>query len=486
MTITERVKTDGPVVAEFIETFCRNSKGEAAGELIGLRPWQHEILDGLFALTPTGQRKHRTAYIGLPRKNGKSTLGAALALYALIADGEAGAEVYSCAGDRQQARIVFDEAKRMAEADPELRGIVKVQRNHIEVPATGAIYRVLSADAALQQGLNPSMVLFDEVHVQPNRDLWDAMTLARGARRRPMVIGITTAGFDKQSLAWELYDHGRKVSTGEVVDPTFYYWWSDPSETGADWRDPKVWAQANPALGDFLYVAALEENVRITPESAFRRFHLNQWTTTRSAWLPHGAWDACTADMRPDPGTEVVLGFDGAWTEDSTAIIGCTVGTNHLFTVRVWEKPAGEPAWQTPTAEVDAEMLDACSTWKVREIACDPHQWREQLARWVEMGLPVIEWPTNSLQRMVPACSEFYRAVMEKRLSHDGNPTLARHIANAVIKEDRFGRRIVKDRASQKIDAAVAAVIAYDRARQAPARKPSRYNAPDSRGIVTA
>lgn len=462
---------------------CRNSKGDSAGDLIILRPWQHEILHGLYEQTPEGMRKHRTALIGLPRKNGKSTLGAALALYGMLADDEEGAEVYSCAGDRTQARIVFEEAKRMVLAEPELAEVIKVYRWHMEGPRN-SIYRALSADAALQQGLNPSKVLFDEVHVQPNRDLWDAMTLGRGARRQPLVVGITTAGFDRQSLAWELYDHGRRVRSGEEDDPTFYFWWSEPSEAIADWRDPAVWAEANPAFGDFLYPAALEENARITPESAFRRFHLNQWTTTRSAWLPHGAWDACKAEMTPEPGTEVVLGFDGAWTEDSTAIVGCTLGTNHLFTVRVWEKPPGEPAWQTPTAEVDAEMVEACARWKVREIACDPHQWREQLARWTEMGLPVIEWPTNSVQRMVPACSEFYRAVMEKRLSHDGNPTLARHIANAVIKEDRFGRRIVKDRASQKIDAAVAAVIAYDRARQGPKRRPSRYNNPDNRLTV--
>lgn len=413
-----------------------------------------------------GKHLCRTAYIGLARKNGKSTIGAALALYGLVADGEPGAEVYSCAGDKKQASIVFDEAKRMVQAEPELAEIIRIQRYHLEGP-NNSIYRVLSADAALQQGLSPSFVLFDEVHVQRNRDLWDSQTLGRGARRNPIVIGITTAGFDRQSLAWELYEHGKRVQTGEVDDPDFYFWWKEPADQSADWRDPAVWAEANPAFGDFLFPETLEENVRGTPESAFRRFHLNQWTTTRSAWLPHGAWEACSGTGWPTPGTDVVLGFDGAWTDDSTAIVGCTIDGHHLFTVRVWEKPKDEPAWQTPTHEVEAELLKACGTWNVREIACDPHQWREQIAKFAELGLPVHEWPTNAVQRMVPACTEFYRAVMEKRLTHDANPTLVRHIANAVIKEDRFGRRIVKDRNSQKIDAAVAAVIAYDRARNA-------------------
>ena len=128
-------------------------------------------------------RRHRIGYVGLPRKNGKSTLGDALALYGLLADGEPGAEVYSCAGDRRQAEIVFGEAKRMVAADPDLRQVVKVARYHLEGPGH-AIYRVLSADAALQQGLNPSLVIFDDVHVQPDEDLWDAMTLGSGTRRQ--------------------------------------------------------------------------------------------------------------------------------------------------------------------------------------------------------------------------------------------------------------------------------------------------------------
>lgn len=473
MTLTPSSGSRADRVAYFIERFCKLSDGEYYGQPLKVRPWQRELLGGIYAEDANGRLKHRVAYIGLPRKNGKSTLAAALAVHALVA-GPHGAQVYSAAGDRTQARIVFREARDMVLASPDLRSRVTVFQHSLECPHNGGIYRALSADAKLQQGLNPSFVVFDEVHVQPNRQLWDALRLGMGTRPEGQMLGITTAGFDKQSLAWELYDHGRKIVSGEETDPTFYFRWWEPSDPKSDWRDPAVWAESNPAFGDFLLEEHFASDALATPESEFRRYRLNQWTTTRAAWLPHGAWDACEGEGIPEPGTEVVLGFDGAWTEDSTAIVGCTVGTNHLFVVKVWEKPADQPSWQTPTHEVDDEMIRACDTWKVREIACDPHQWREQLAKWSDMGLPVLEWPTNSVQRMVPACSEFYRAVMERRLSHDGNPVLSRHIANAVIKEDRFGRRIVKDRASQKIDAAVAAVIAYDRARNSKSKR-SKY-----------
>ncbi len=425
---------------------------------------------------PKGEHLCRTAYIGLPRKNGKSTLGAALALYGLVADGESGPEVYSCAGDRQQARIVFDEAKRMVAAEPELAERLTVYRWHIENPTNNGIYRALSADAALQQGLSPSFVIFDEVHVQPNRDLWDAMTLGRGARSRPMVIGITTAGFDKGSLAWNLYEHGRQVTSGEVDDPTFFYRWWEPKDATGDWKDGSTWADANPALDDFLFRAALEEDARITPESAFRRYHLNQWTTTRNAWLPHGAWESC-ADLERvvQPGEAIVVGFDGSRTNDATALVGCTIERPHLFLIKVWEKPRDEPAWQVPTHEVTNELLRLSGTYNMQQLACDPFQWRDRIVEWDELGLPVVEWPTNSVQRMAPACAEFYRAVGSHAVTHDGDPVLARHIANAVIKEDRYGMRIVKDRSSMKIDAAVAAVIAHDIAQRGSVAAPNLW-----------
>ena len=271
----------------FIEAFCRHSKGEWAGQPLRLAPWQRTLINELMATGSAGRRRHRIGYVGLPRKNGKSTLGAALALYGLLADGEPGAEVYSCAGDRRQAEIVFGEAKRMVGADPELRGVVHVQRYHLEGP-DHSIYRVLSADAALQQGLNPSLVIFDEVHVQPTEDLWNAMTLGSGTRRQPLIVGLTTAGFDEASLAYRLYEYGRNVERGVVDDPTFSFrWWQAPADASV--REPASWALANPALsgrGAFLKADDFATAVRTTTEAPFRRFRLNQWTQADEQWLP--------------------------------------------------------------------------------------------------------------------------------------------------------------------------------------------------------
>jgi phage terminase large subunit-like protein len=470
MAVAAPPRTDGPAVCEFIESFCYLSTGEWAGRPMKLRPWQRELIDDLYELRPDGRRRYRTAVIGMPRKNGKSSLGAALALYALIADGEPGAQVYSCAGDRKQAEIVFGEAKKMVQASPELSEVVKCQRYHLEVPSTHSVYRVLSADAKLQQGLNPSEVLFDELHVQPDEDLWTAMTMGSGTRRQPQIVGITTAGFDQESLLYRLYQYGRRVQSGEIDDPSFYFRWWEPSNPNCDWQDPAVWAECNPAYGDFLFEDDFATTVKSTPESEFRRFRLNQWTATHTAWLPHGAWADCEDRGRVVPLEEpIVLGFDGAWSNDSTAIVACTVEHPHLFVVGHWEKPLDDPHWRVDTGEVKQAIIEACRERNVREVTCDPYRWQDVLQVLANEGLPVVEFPTNSVQRMVPACQEFYSAVLEQKITHDGDVRLARHVANANVKHDRFGSRIVKETATspRKIDLAVAAVIAHARARLA-------------------
>jgi phage terminase large subunit-like protein len=406
-----------------------------------------------------GQPSHRYAYIGLPRKNGKSTLGAALALYALVALGEPGAQVYSCAGDRKQASVVFDEAKRMVKAEPELAELIRVQRWHLEGPRN-SIYRVLAAESELQQGLNPSFVIFDEVHVQPNRDLWDAMVLGMGARKQPMIVGITTAGFDKTTLAWDLYERGKR---GE-----FYFWWSEPSDPNADWLDPKVWAEANPALGDFLFAESVSEDAKITPEASFRRFHLNQWTSTYAAWMPHGAWAAIARPERKfNAGEPFVAFLDGSWANDSTGLVACAIKDPHLTVVDHW-KP-DESLGHIDMVKVEAKARELLAMKTCRALAFDPSFLADLMTR-LEIEFPnkVVQWPTNSLQRMVPACQDFYTSVLEKTVTHDGDPRLAEHIANAVLKEDRYGPRIVKEAKSsnRKIDLAVCAVGALSEAKR--------------------
>ena len=309
-------------MARFIETFCRQSRGKAAGQPVKLRPWQRGLLNEMFTLRDDGKRKHQTGLLGLPRKNGKSTLGSGIALYLLVADGEAGAEVYSCAGDKKQARIVFAEAKKMVLADPDLSATLRVYADAIEHPGSQGVYRVLSADAALQQGLNPSACIFDEVHVQPNSELWDALALGMGTREQPLMLGITTAGYDEESLLYRLYEYGRRVQSGEVDDPTFWFKWWEPADRECDWLDPAVWKEANPALGDFLHEERLAADSRTTLENEFRRYHLNQWTRAANAWLPFGAWERCKEPaLGLDPELPVCVGIDLALRHDSIAVV---------------------------------------------------------------------------------------------------------------------------------------------------------------------
>lgn len=378
--------------------------------------------------------------------------------------GEHGAQVYSCAGDRTQASIVFNEAKRMVQAEPELAELIRVQRWHLEGPRN-SIYRVLSADATLQQGLNPSFVVFDEVHVQPDRDLWDAMVLGMGARKSPMIVGITTAGWDQTTLAWDLYERGKR---GE-----FFFWWKEPARADADWLDPAVWAEANPALGDFLFAEAVTEDAKITPESSFRRFHLNQWTSTHSAWLPHNAWAAIARpERRFDPGAPFVAFLDGSWANDSTGLVACSIDEPHLSVLGHWTPDA--ELGHVDMASIEQRCREVVAMPGCRELAFDPARFQDFFARLESDGIPVVEWPTNSLTRMVPACQDFYGSVIEQTVTHDGDARLASHIANAVLKEDRHGPRIVKEAKSspRKIDLAVCAVGALAEARRLAADTP--------------
>lgn len=467
---------DGALVSDFIGEHCRITKASYAGhagELLELRPWQSSMLGRLFARDPrTRRRSHRFALIGVPRKNGKTAIIAGVGLYGLLVE-DPGAEVYAVAGDRDQARLVFGTAKRMVELDPELAGECKLYRDAIEVPSTGSVFRVLSADAPLKEGLSPTLTVVDEVHVI-NEDLWNVFALAMGARTEPLMVGITTAGsrygsHGRETICYRMFDYGRRLALGENTDSTFYFEWWGAAED-ADYRSPETWRLANPGYGDILDPADLVASIGPTEEHEFRTKRLNQWVVAAQSVFPSGAWDTCAAPELVVTGP-VVLGFDGSWTGDSTAIIGATVGPEpHLFSVAAWERDPSDVHWRVDAGVVEQAMAEAVERYDVVEIACDPAEWREQLARWTERGWPVTEWP-NTLSRTVPTWKEFYSAVMEHRLSHDADPGLARHVANAVLKVDHRGARPTKEHGSsgRKIDRLIAAMMAFDRARTQPA-----------------
>lgn len=465
---------DGDHAAEFIEGLCRVTKDSVAGRAgspIILRPWQRQVLGHLLARRPDGRYRHRQALVGVARKNGKSALGAGLALYGLVM-GPDGGEVYSCAGEKEQARIVFGTARRMVEMEPELADICKLYRDAIEIPATGSVYRALSAEAFSKEGLNPTKVLFDEVHVQPNRELWDVMALAMGARVEPLMVGITTAGVKidstgGDSLCYSMYQYGRQVASGEVDDPTFFMAWWEPRDPSADHRDPETWREANPGYGDLVSAEDFASSVLRTPESEFRTKRSNQWVSTATTWLPTGAWAGRAEDRTIPDLAEVVLGFDGSFSNDSTALVAVQVGERpHIDVAACWERPrdAGH-GWRVPVEAVEDAIRAACRRWQVREIVCDPFRWARTYQILEGEGLPVVEFP-QSPQRMVPATQRFYEAVLNAGLTHSGDARLARHIDNCVIKTDQRGPRLMKDakNSPRKIDLAVAAVMAFWRA----------------------
>lgn len=470
MASRKKLPTEGDDVIAFIESCCRETKGNNAGELIVLRDWQKSLLNDLFVLRPNGSRQYRRGLIGMPRKNGKSTLAAGIALFGLVADGEPGAEVYCVAASRQQARIVFDDCRQMVSRDPVLSSLVKVYRSHLEVPTTGSIMRVLSSDAGLQEGLSPHLVVIDELHAHPSDAMWNVMTLGSGARRNPMILAITTAGVrqDRQgydTIAYRLYQYGKRIESGEIDDPSFFFrWWEAPE--GLDYKSLEAIEIANPAYNDYLFAEDFEVSRKTTTEVEYRIKRLNQWVQSRTVWLPDGAFAGCkVADLpKPEPETQIIVGFDGSYSRDATAIV-CSTLDGQIWVEGIWEKPFAEEDWRVPINEVLDTIRLLCTRYRVLEIVSDPYRYEHQLQELEDEGLPVVRFPTTVASRMVPACGAFYDAITTNAIRHDGQPVLARHLENAVVKMDRNGPRITKEsrNSERKIDAAIAAVIAYSR-----------------------
>jgi phage terminase large subunit-like protein len=481
--IADRQRGDGADVIEFIETYCAITKDSIAG-LVGdpmrLRPWQREGLQHIFARRPDGKRRHRIALYSTARKNGKTALAAGVALYGLTVEQD-GAEVYSCAADRDQARLVFGTAKRMVELHPELSEDIRLYRDVLEHKPSGSIYRALSSEAFTKEGLSPTLTVYDELHAAPDDELFNVMQLASGARVDPLMLIVTTAGVQKDrlgqdSICYRLYKYGKQVVSGEVSDPSFFMAWWEPHDLTSPLADPSAAEQANPGLGDLLDREDMESAVKRTPENEYRTKRRNTWTAGSKTWLPTGTWDALARPDRMVPaGTEIVMSFDGAWTGDSAALMGTTIEeVPHHFIIGSWERQPTDDDWEVPADEVDATVDQARERFRVREMPCDPHEWRREMQRWERKRIPVLEWSTSSLKRMVPACNDFYKGVVDGRMTHDGDPRLARHIANAVLKEDRYGARIVKRSSNEHIDLAVTAVMGYDRALYYTGKKPRR------------
>jgi phage terminase large subunit-like protein len=462
----------------FIEGELRHSTDRWAGRPFRLRGFQREFLAELFK-ERRGHRVYTRGLLGLPKKNGKSELLAAIGAKLLVADAVYGAEVISCAGDRAQARIVFDVAKRMVQFSPRLSATLKIFRDAIEDPNTDSVWRVVSSDAPLRHGLRPSAVLFDEVHVQPNRELWDTLEAGVVSRTEPLMIGISTAGYDRASLLGDLVREGEEGS-----DPRFLYRWVGlPQDSEADYRSPETWRRANPALAcedPFLVEAGLADMARRLPENTFRRLHLNQWTTGRDVAFPDGVWAEAEAEAEVPDGTEIIASFVAARQRDTVAIVGCTVESPHLFPVKVWESSD-----RVDPHDVADELRGLWTQYNVRECLCSEADWQWVLLQLAEEGLAITKVP-RSPQRLALAWSQFYDAVLEKRLTHEDDRVLARHVANLSLISGPSGPRPDLDvTEGAPIAGALACMIAYDGvARSEPAAGPTVIILPSVGGVA--
>jgi phage terminase large subunit-like protein len=422
-------------------------------------PWQRAEVERL-----TAPGRPRVAYIQVARKNGKTRLAALVAL--AEACRRQRRHVYAVSdSERNLNSTLVRELRDIVGASEYLRDSVHIYKSHLEVPETGSFIETRPNNFRASQGINPHLVLFDEVHLQKSPDTWAGMQMAGAARPDALLLGITTPGYDLTSLAHDLY---QSVKAG---DPTLYgrIFEADPA---ADLDDPAAWRAANPCMDRPGFADGLTFDRSRLPEHEFRRFRLGQWTATDQAWLPYGAWAGCAAAGRDvPPGSRVWLGFDGSYSGDSTALVGVTDDA-HVFVVGCWENP-GRPGWRVPRDRVKEAVAEAFERWSVVELLCDPPYWAAEIADWAARWPDrVVEFPTFSRARMAPACTSFYSAVMERTLTHDGNPRLARHVSNAVVKTSPVGDYITKaDKDSPaKIDLAVAAVIAHHAAATTVAR----------------
>lgn len=465
-------RTRGDDIVDFAEALCKVTKDSIAGhagEKLVFRGWQRELTRNLFATKADGTFRHRMALIGLPRKNGKSAWLSAVALESLVL-GAQGGEIYSCAAEKEQAKIVFNTAKEMIRLEPELSELLTVYKDAIYNPKTGSVYRALSSEAFSKEGLNPTLVAFDELHAQPNRELFDVMSLAMGARIEPMLVAITTAGVKvdssgKDSICFSLYEYGKRVASGEVDDPTFFFAWWEATQN--EYNTEAAWSEANPGFDDIVAKKDFESAIKRTPEAEFKTKRLNIWTSTSDTWLPHGSWDGLADEKEIENGSDIVIGFDGSFNGDCTAIVGVSVEEKpHIFPIAVWERPDEAGAdWQVPVIEVEDSIRDACARWQVLEIACDPYRWARTFQVLEDEGLPVVTFPQNA-SRMTPATQRMFDAVVNQQITHNGDKQMARHFSNATLRTDNRGSRLAKEKrgSSKRIDLAVASVMALERA----------------------
>lgn len=488
----------------FIQTLCTHTKGQWAGIRFDLLKWQWLLIWKLFGVCKSdGNRQYRLCYSEIPKKNGKSELAAAIALKMLVADGEIGGEVYGAASDIGQAGLVYNVAAQMVRNNPVLSKRLKIveSRRRIIDFQTNSFYQVLSSESYTKHGINPSAIIFDELHAQPTRDLWD--TLFEGtdyARSQQLVFTITTAGiYDVNSICWEVREHARQVSEGTIKDPTTLPIIYAADKDKDDLEDPKVWKRVNPSIGHIFTAEKIKEDyekVKQQPNrlNNFLRFRLNIWVNQLTRWIDMNKFDECIGEV--DPGKLLTRkcygGLDLASVNDLTAfalvfppespderwqlIVKCYV-PNDSIVKRTREHKVNYVMWRdaghitaTPGNIQDydfikADIINADKIYSLQELAYDPysaHQIATDLTN--NHNIPMVEHRQGYLSMSEPSKS-FEKKILSGELLVDKNPVLRWCIDNLVITQDAAGNiKPAKMKAREKIDAAVAAIMALGRA----------------------
>ena len=502
----------------FIESLC-HTKGTWAGKPFELIDWQERIIRDLFGiLKKNGYRQFNTAYVEIPKKQGKSELAAAVALLLCCGDGEERAEVYGCAADRQQAGIVFDVAADMVRMCPALNKRVKIlasQKRMVFQP-TNSFYQVLSAEAYSKHGFNIHGVVFDELHTQPNRKLFDVMTKGSGdARMQPLYFLITTAGTDTQSICYETHQKALDILEGRKIDHTFYPVIYGARE-GEDWTSPEVWKKANPSLGITVGIDKVQaacDSAKQNPgeENSFRQLRLNQWVKQSIRWMPMHKWDACAFPVSEDEleGRVCYGGLDLSSTTDITAfvLVFPPLDESDKYAVlpyfwipednvdlRVRRDHVPYDVWQRQgkleTTEgnvvhygyIEKFIERLGERFNIREIAFDRWGAVQMVQNLEGMGFTVVPFG-QGFASMSPPTKELMKLVLEEKIAHGGHPVLRWNMDNIFIRTDPAGNiKADKAKSTEKIDGAIALIIALDRAIRC--GNDSGESVYDSRGVL--
>jgi len=496
----------------------KHTKGVWYGKNFELLPWQDKIVRDLFGtLKPNGYRQYNTAYIEIPKKQGKSELAAAVALYLTCGDGEYGAEVYGCAADRQQASIVFDVAVEMINQCPALKKRCKIlasQKRIVYLPLK-SFYQVLSAESYTKHGLNVHGVIFDELHAQPNRALYDVMLTGSGdARKQPLYFLITTAGTDRNSICYEVHRKAEDVINGKKHDPTFYpviYGIKDDD----DWTDEKNWYKANPSLDitvDIDKIRAAFNNAKENPaeENLFRQLRLNQWVKQSIRWMPMDKWNLCSyaIDKERLKGRICYGGLDLSSTTDITAFVLVFPPEDEdgkyevlpffwlpeeTLELRVRRDHVPYDTWKAKglimTTEgnvvhygfIEKFIEELGIQYNIKEIAYDRWGAVQMVQNLEGMGFTIVPFG-QGYKDMSPPSKELMKLVLEKKIAHGGNEVLEWMVDNIYIKTDPAGNiKPDKEKSTEKIDGAIALIMALDRAIRHGGQQESVYN---ERGII--